>query len=79
MSTATTPRIDASELDVSRIRALRGPKYWRLAPVIASGGAVTFVDASAVRFNNMGDVEKGSQLTISALRVGSLAPARSSI
>ena len=27
--------IDASELRVSRIRALRGPNYWRLAPVIA--------------------------------------------
>ncbi|MDQ3673831.1 MAG: cyanophycin synthetase [Gemmatimonadota bacterium] len=29
------PLIDADELQVSRIRALRGPNYWRLAPVIA--------------------------------------------
>jgi cyanophycin synthetase len=41
-STATEPsraqpgRIpDASELRVTRIRALRGPNYWRLAPVVA--------------------------------------------
>jgi cyanophycin synthetase len=27
--------IDARELSVTRIRALRGPNYWRLAPVIA--------------------------------------------
>ncbi len=27
--------IDPNELQVSRIRALRGPNYWRLAPVIA--------------------------------------------
>jgi cyanophycin synthetase len=27
--------LDADELQVSRIRALRGPNYWRLAPVIA--------------------------------------------
>src|SRR5258705_5554444 len=35
MSTATEPLIDADQLEVSRIRALRGPNYWRLAPVIA--------------------------------------------
>jgi cyanophycin synthetase len=35
MSTATEPQIDAEQLQVSRIRALRGPNYWRLAPVIA--------------------------------------------
>jgi cyanophycin synthetase len=35
MSTATELQIDADQLDVSRIRALRGPNYWRLAPVIA--------------------------------------------
>ena len=27
---------DANELRVSRVRALRGPNYWRLAPVVAS-------------------------------------------
>ena len=26
---------DAFEFRVSRVRALRGPNYWRLAPVIA--------------------------------------------
>jgi cyanophycin synthetase len=35
MSTLAEPVIDASELQVSRIRALPGPNYWRLAPVIA--------------------------------------------
>ena len=35
MSTLAEPLIDADELQVSRIRALRGPNYWRLAPVIA--------------------------------------------
>jgi cyanophycin synthetase len=35
MSTATEPQIDADQLEVTRIRALRGPNYWRLAPVIA--------------------------------------------
>jgi cyanophycin synthetase len=29
------PRTDATDLRVSRVRALRGPNYWRLAPVIA--------------------------------------------
>src|SRR5687768_2180426 len=28
-------RLDPNELEVTRIRALRGPNYWRLAPVIA--------------------------------------------
>ena len=41
MSTALSPSaatqaFDASEFRVTRIRALRGPNYWRLAPVIAS-------------------------------------------
>src|SRR5256714_10469224 len=35
VSTATELQIDADQLEVSRIRALRGPNYWRLAPVIA--------------------------------------------
>src|SRR2546423_3887153 len=35
MSTATELQIDADQLQVSRIRALRGPNYWRLSPVIA--------------------------------------------
>jgi cyanophycin synthetase len=35
MSTLAEPIIDAGELRVSRIRALPGPNYWRLAPVIA--------------------------------------------
>jgi cyanophycin synthetase len=32
---AETQDIDPQELQVTRIRALRGPNYWRLAPVIA--------------------------------------------
>ncbi|HZF74029.1 MAG TPA: cyanophycin synthetase [Gemmatimonadaceae bacterium] len=35
MSTATELQIDADQLEVTRIRALRGRNYWRLAPVIA--------------------------------------------
>ena len=33
--TAGLPSIDPAELEIKRIRALRGPNYWRLAPVIA--------------------------------------------
>ncbi|HUF28546.1 MAG TPA: cyanophycin synthetase [Gemmatimonadaceae bacterium] len=32
---ALEPEVDATELHVTRIRALRGPNFWRLAPVIA--------------------------------------------
>ncbi|MFL5577517.1 MAG: cyanophycin synthetase [Gemmatimonadaceae bacterium] len=32
---ATEPRHDPNELRLTRLRALRGPNYWRLAPVIA--------------------------------------------
>ena len=35
MTTEIEPRIDAQALEVTRIRALPGPNYWRLAPVIA--------------------------------------------
>jgi len=31
----TEVKLDPNELEVTRIRALRGPNYWRLAPVIA--------------------------------------------
>ena len=30
------PPLDVSDFQLSRVRALRGPNYWRLAPVIAS-------------------------------------------
>src|SRR5215210_6813156 len=33
--TADSPSIDPAEFVISRIRALRGPNYWRLAPVVA--------------------------------------------
>src|SRR5215210_1311314 len=33
--TTEQQRFDPSELRVTRLRALRGPNYWRLAPVIA--------------------------------------------
>ena len=33
--TETPLKLDPAELEVTRIRALRGPNYWRLAPVIA--------------------------------------------
>jgi cyanophycin synthetase len=34
-SSATRDRVDVNDLRVSRVRPLRGPNYWRLAPVIA--------------------------------------------
>ena len=34
-ATETSRKLDPAELEVTRIRALRGPNYWRLAPVIA--------------------------------------------
>jgi cyanophycinase len=37
---------------------------------VFGAGGVTFVDASGVKFNNAEEVERGRQLTISALRVG---------
>ena len=33
--TEVATKLDPAELEVTRIRALRGPNYWRLAPVIA--------------------------------------------
>ena len=33
--TPDSAKYDPKQLEVSRIRALRGPNYWRLAPVIA--------------------------------------------
>ena len=33
--TEAPTKLDPAELEVTRIRALRGPNYWRLAPVIA--------------------------------------------
>src|SRR5690606_6790782 len=35
-ATLAPPSIDPSQFVVTRIRALRGPNYWRLAPVIAA-------------------------------------------
>ena len=32
---AAAPPLDASDLIISRVRPLRGPNYWRLAPVVA--------------------------------------------
>src|SRR5687767_657187 len=32
---AAAPGVDANDLRVTRVRPLRGPNYWRLAPVIA--------------------------------------------
>jgi cyanophycin synthetase len=33
--TADSPSLDPAQLEITRLRALRGPNYWRLAPVIA--------------------------------------------
>lgn len=47
----SVPTIDPNELRVTRLRALRGPNYWRLAPVIACDvrlGALESVSSAAV-------------------------------
>src|SRR6185436_18931391 len=55
MSTAQELQIDADQLEVTRIRALRGPNYWRLAPVIACdirlGALETITSAQIPRLN----------------------------
>src|SRR5918994_2796962 len=33
--TADSPSLHPAQLEITRLRALRGPNYWRLAPVIA--------------------------------------------
>src|SRR4029079_1786063 len=33
--TADLPAVDPAQFEIVRIRALRGPNYWRLAPVVA--------------------------------------------
>ncbi|MDB4950744.1 MAG: cyanophycin synthetase [Gemmatimonadetes bacterium] len=46
---ATAERADPAELRVSRLRAVRGPNFWRLAPVIACDvrlGALEDVDSA---------------------------------
>ena len=35
VDTPALPRVDSAELRLTGLRALRGPNYWRLAPVIA--------------------------------------------
>jgi cyanophycin synthetase len=45
------PLVDPNELRVTRLRALRGPNYWRLAPVIACDvrlGSLEFVNSASV-------------------------------
>ncbi|HYC33700.1 MAG TPA: cyanophycin synthetase [Gemmatimonadales bacterium] len=32
---STLPALDPGQLEITRLRALRGPNYWRLAPVVA--------------------------------------------
>ena len=47
----SVPAIDPDELRVTRLRALRGPNYWRLAPVIACDvrlGALESVNSADV-------------------------------
>jgi len=47
----SVPAIDPNELRVTRLRALRGPNYWRLAPVIACDvrlGALESVNSADV-------------------------------
>ncbi|HEY3257386.1 MAG TPA: hypothetical protein VGJ64_00910, partial [Gemmatimonadaceae bacterium] len=50
-SAEATPSFDPEELRVTRIRALRGPNYWRLAPVIAgdvSQGSLETVSSATI-------------------------------
>src|SRR5690242_14283933 len=46
-----TPAVDPAELRITALRALRGPNYWRLAPVIACDvrlGQLEHVTSAAV-------------------------------
>src|SRR5512144_868527 len=52
----STAAIDPNELRVTRLRALRGPNYWRLAPVIACdvrlGALESVTSAQVAGFND---------------------------
>jgi cyanophycin synthetase len=54
-ATATPVHADPAELKVSRLRAVRGPNFWRLAPVIACdvrlGGLADVTSADIPGFN----------------------------
>jgi cyanophycin synthetase len=53
-------KLDPAELEVTRIRALRGPNFWRLAPVIACDirlGALEHVTSEAIPNMNQRLVE----------------------
>src|SRR3954465_7217271 len=56
MSSEIGTALDANELVVTRIRALRGPNYWRLAPVIACdvrlGGLDQMTTADVIGFSD---------------------------
>ncbi len=48
---AAPARLDANEMRVTRVRPLRGPNYWRLAPVIACDvrlGSLEAIETSAI-------------------------------
>lgn len=62
MTTQIEPKIDAQELQVSRIRALRGPNYWRLAPVIACD-----VRLGSLEQLSSGDIPNFNDLLLAAI------------
>ena len=43
--TADLPAVDPAQFDIARIRALPGPNYWRLAPVVACDVKLGVLDA----------------------------------
>ena len=50
-TTSAIPSVDPSQLTITRLRALRGPNYWRLSPVIACDlrlGPLEALDPGAV-------------------------------
>ncbi|HYF40053.1 MAG TPA: cyanophycin synthetase [Gemmatimonadales bacterium] len=53
--TTDVPSIDPAQLEITRLRALRGPNYWRLAPVVVCdvrlGNLENITTADAPRFS----------------------------
>src|SRR3712207_6594570 len=54
--TETPPSIDPAQLEITRLRPLRGPNYWRLAPVVVCdvrlGGLETISTADVPGFSD---------------------------
>ncbi len=62
---ALLPRIDAEQLRISRLRAVRGPNFWRLAPVIACDLSLgTLEDLDSAEIPDFADILVGLMPTL---------------